>query len=367
MHLDKLEQWSNAFGPSGFEHEVGQLIHSYVCEFAEEVTNDKTGSIIFKKGNSGPKIMIPGHMDEVGFIITSIDKSGYLSFNQLGGWWDQTLLNQRVIIRSNKGEKITGVIAAKPPHLLEASDRTKVVTKSEMFIDVGCKSDEEVKKLGIRVGDPAVPDSTFEILKRFQMVDDKEKEVQLAMGKAFDDRIGVFIATEVMRRIIDEKIEHPNIIYGVSTTQEEVGLRGAKTAAQVIQPDLAIVLEVDIAGDVPGVDKKKAPAEMSKGPSILVADGSMLPNPKFRDYVINLAEELKIDHQLSFVFGGGTDGGVIHTTGSGAPSIVISIATRHIHSHNGILDLGDVDKTITLIVELLRRLDDNTVKSFTSY
>lgn len=313
--------------------------------------------------------MLAGHMDEIGFIITGINKQGYLTFNQLGGWWDQTLLSQRVIIRVRDGTKLRGIIVAKPPHILDPEERKKVVKKEKMFIDVGCKSKKEVEALGIKIGDPAVPDSQFELLKRTQLIkekdEEKKKEVTLAIAKGFDDRIGAFIAAEVIRRLKEEGIEHPNQIFGVATVQEEVGLRGARTAAHMIQPDVGFALEVDIAGDVPGVEKIKAPSEMSKGVSILTADASMIPNPRLKHFILDIAQEKKINHQLSFVMGGATDAGVIHITGVGCPSLVIGVPTRHIHSHNGILDLGDVDKAVNLLVEVIKRLDQETVDSFT--
>ena len=168
-----------------------------------------------------------------------------------------------------------------------------------------------------------------------------------------------------MKKLKKEGINHPNIVYGAATVQEEVGLRGARTTAQMIKPDIGIVLEVDIAGDVPGIDETKAPAKMGKGPSILTYDGSMIPNPRLRDFVIRTAEELDIPHQLSLVPGGGTDAGVIHITEMGCPSIVIGIPTRHIHAHNGIMDLKDSENAIKLIIELVKRLDNKTVESFT--
>jgi endoglucanase len=371
MNIDQLEKWTNAFGPSGFERDVAKLVKDYMTPFADEVLQDKTGSVIFKKGDKGPKVMLAGHIDEIGFLISGISKEGFLTFNQLGGWWDQVLLGQRIVIKTRDGTKIKGIIIAKPPHILDPEDRKKVVTKDKMFVDVGCKSKKEVEILGIKIGDPAVPDATFELLKRTQIIKDeetgekKEEDVTLAVAKGFDDRIGAFIIAEVMRNIKEEKINHPNQIFGVATVQEEIGLRGARTSAQMIQPDVGFALEVDISGDVPGVKKIKSPAEMSKGPSIMVADGSMLPNPNLKHFVMDVAKEIGINYQLSHIFKGETDAGVMHITGSGCPSLVISIPTRHIHSHYGILDLSDVEKCITLLVELIKRLDKETIDSFT--
>ena len=372
FNIKLLEELSNEFGPSGFEWEAQKIIKKYVESFSDELLQDRTGTLIFtSKGSSdSPKIMIAGHMDEIGFQVAAITKDGFIKFHQLGGWWDQTLLSQRVKIRTVEGKVIPGVIGAKPPHVVDQEERNKVVTKDKMFIDVGCTSKEEVEAIGIRIGDPIMPDASFEIWERPRISkEDNNKEeieiVTLAVGKAFDDRIGALITAEVIKQIKTEGISHPNTIYGASTVQEEVGLRGARTAAQLIKPDIGIALEVDIAGNVPGIDETKAPAHMGKGPSILTYDGSMIPNPRFRDFVIKTAEELAIPYQLSLVPGGGTDAGVIHLTDMGCPSIVIGIPTRHIHAHNGILDLNDVKNAIKLIVELMKRLDKEQVEEFT--
>ena len=369
-----LEELSNAFGPSGFEWEVQKKLKKYVESYADKILQDRTGTLVFTSegDENGPKIMIAGHVDEIGFQIEAITKEGYLKFHQLGGWWDQTLLSQRVVIRTVEGKMIPGIIAAKPPHVVEPEERKKVVTKDKMFIDVGCSTEEEVKELGIRIGDPVTPYSIFEMWERPRITkgkegkEDEKKTVQLAVGKAFDDRAGAVITAEIVKQLKSEGIAHPNVVYGAATTQEEVGLRGARTAAQMIKPDIGIALEVDIAGDVPGIDPTKAPAKMGKGPSILTYDGSMIPNPRFRDFVIKTAEELEIPHQLSLVPGGGTDAGVIHVTDMGCPSIVIGIPTRHIHAHNGIIDLNDVDNAIKLIIALIKKLDKETVESFTT-
>ncbi|MGQ4871572.1 MAG: M42 family metallopeptidase [Candidatus Thorarchaeota archaeon] len=267
---------------------------------------------------------------------------------------------------------MSGVIGATPPHILPPDARNKVVTKDKMYIDIGCTSKEEVEELGIRVGDPVVPYALFRTMKRKRKEkkdpDDKDSEevvrdVTVAVAKAFDDRIGVFIALETLRRLSEEGIDHPNTVYFVSTTQEEVGLRGARTAAQMLQPDIGFAVDVDISGDVPGA--KGLVQKMGKGVSISAGDGSMIPNPRLRGFVLGIAEENDIRHQPAFLKAGGTDAGVIHITGMGAPSLFIGIPTRHIHSHHSILDLSDVENAINLLVETVRKLDAETVKSFT--
>jgi putative aminopeptidase FrvX len=372
LNLKFLEQLCDSFGPSGHEEEAQKIAHNYAKEYADEVLHDGLGSLIFKKGTGGPKIMIAGHVDEIGFVITNIKKEGYLEFHQLGGWWDQTLLTQEVLINPFKGEKVIGVIGAPPPHVLTAEQRNKVVTKDKMYIDIGCSSRAEVKKLGIRVGDPAVPVSYFRTMKRTRKdkdEDDKDakeetRDVTLAVAKAFDDRIGVFITLEALRRISENDIKLPNTVYFCSTVQEEVGLRGAKTSAQMIKPDIGFAIDVDISGDSP--ESKGLVQKMGKGVAISAGDGSMIPNPKLRKFVMEIAEEKKIRHQPAFLKSGGTDAGQIHLAGMGAPSLFLGIPTRYIHSHHGMLDTSDVEAAVQLLIEVLQRLDEKTVKSFTA-
>ena len=371
--LKLLETLCNAFGPSGHEHEAQKIVQEYGKKYADEVLQDGLGSVIFRKGEGGPKIMLAGHIDEIGFVITEIKKDGYLAFHQLGGWWDQTLLTQEVIISPYEGgEKIIGVIGAPPPYILPPEARTKVVTKEKMFIDIGCSSADEVKELGIRVGDPAVPHAIFRTMKRTRKEkkdDDKDakeetREVTIAVAKAFDDRIGVFIILEALKRISENNISLPNEVYFVSTTQEEVGLRGARTASQKIKPDIGFALDVDISGDSPGAEGLVQ--KMGKGVSISAGDGSMIPNPRLRKFVLKLAEEKEIKHQPAFLKSGGTDAGIIHLAGMGAPSLFLGIPTRYIHSHHGMLDFDDVENAIQLLVEVLQKLDTKTVESFTA-
>ena len=373
LDLKLLENLCNAFGPSGHEHEAQKLVHEYGKKYADEVLHDGLGSVLFRKGTGGPKIMLAGHVDEIGFVITEIKKDGYLSFHQLGGWWDQTLLTQEVLISPYKGgEKIIGVIGAPPPHVLSPEDRSKVVTKDKMYIDIGCSSAEEVKELGIRVGDAAVPYATFRTIKRTRKEkkdDEKDakettREVMLGVAKAFDDRIGVFIVLEALRRISENNISLPNEVYFVSSTQEEVGLRGARTASQMIEPAIGFALDVDISGDSPG--SEGLVQKMGKGVSISAGDGSMIPNPKLRRFVLDIAEEKKIKHQPAFLKSGGTDAGIIHLAGMGAPSLFLGIPTRYIHSHHGILDFDDVENAVQLLIEVLQKLDQKAVESFSS-
>ncbi len=351
--LKLMAKMMDAFGPSGFEREINRIVKKEVESFVDEIITDKLGSVAFKLNGDGPKVLLAGHTDEVGFIISSITKEGFLTFNQLGGLWDQVLLAQKVIIRGKKGDVI-GIIASKPPHIIPQEERKKVVIKKNMFIDIGVCSKEEVEEVGIRVGDPVVPWSPFQTLH----------DGKVAMGKAFDDRIGAFVIMEAMRRIKEQDNHHPNIIIGAATVQEEVGLRGAQTIAQTVNPDVAIVLEVDIAGDVPGIKPHEAATRMGEGPGMITYDRSMIPNQELKEFVLGIASQAQIPIQLSQMAGGGTDAGRIHVNSSGCPSVVLTVPTRHIHSHIGLLSLKDTENMIRLLVELLKKLDWDTVNSF---
>lgn len=353
--IEVMKELMEAFGPSGFEREPNLVVMKHMDGVADEVLTDKLGTVAFKLKGSGPTVLLTGHTDEVGFIVSSVSEEGYLTFNQLGGWWDQVLLAQRVVVRGRKGD-VHGVIASKPPHILPQEERNKMVEKRNMFIDIGACSKEEAEEAGVRVGDPVVPWSPFSLIQ----------DGRVAMAKAFDDRIGAFVFMEAMRRIKEQGIAHPNTVVGAATVQEEVGLRGAQTIAHVVEPDVSIVLEVDIAGDVPGIKPSEALTRMGKGPGLVTYDRSMIPNQPFKEFVIDTARLAQIPLQLSQVSGGGTDAGKIHMDRAGCPSVVITVPTRHIHSHVGMLSLKDTENAVRLVIELLKRLDWATVESFTA-
>jgi len=366
--IDFLKQLSEAFGPPGFEREPVRLLRDYVSPHCDEVRTDKLGSLLFSRRGTAqrPCVLLPGHIDEVGFIVAGITKQGFISFNPVGGWFDQVLLAQRVRLRTRAGT-LEGVIASKPPHLLDAEERRKVVKLEKMFIDIGASSRQEVEAMGVRIGDPIVPDSSFSTLTK-PVFDDQVRtgEATLCMGKAFDDRIGVFMAAEVLRRLAVEGIAHPNTVIGAGTAQEEVGLRGARTTAWIAEPDVCITLEVDIANDVAGMDHDLAPIKLGGGPTILTYDSSMVPNQGLKELVIDTAEDAQIPYQLSMIRRGGTDAGVIHISGPGCPCTVLGVPTRHIHSHVALLNLDDVERCIELVIAVVQRLDVATVEGFTA-
>jgi len=347
-----LKEITEASGVPGYEGDVRAVMRRHLKDVAV-LEQDRMGSFIAKHvGDSErPRVMLAGHMDEVGFMVKLVTKEGFIKFVPLGGWWDQVLLGHRVTIKTTKGD-VVGVLGAKPPHMLEADEEKKVVEKKDMYIDVGACSEDEIREMGVRPGDPIVPVSEFAVMTN----------PRFYLSKAFDDRAGCALALQALRQLASPASQgHANTVYAVGTVQEEVGSRGAKTSAFAINPDVGIVLEVDIAGDVPGIKPEDTAVKMGGGPSLLVYDARMIPNLKLRDLVIATAEELEIPLQFSAVTGGSTDGAQIHLHNEGVPTVVVGVPSRHIHSHNAILCRDDYDWALRLVVELVKRLDSETV------
>jgi putative aminopeptidase FrvX len=344
-----LKEITEASGVSGYEADVRAIMRRYL-EGIAEIEQDKMGSFIGKHAGlaGGPRVMLAGHMDEIGFMVKHITDNGFVKFVPLGGWWDQVLLGHRVTIKTTQGDVI-GVLGAKPPHLLDAEERKKIVEKKDMYIDVGARSADEVRKIGVRPGDPIIPVSEFAVMAG----------PGVYLSKAFDNRVGCALALQAVERLAGEG--HSNVAYAVGTVQEEVGTRGAKTSAYAINPDVGIVLEVDIAGDVPGIKPEESAIKLGEGPTLLVYDARMIPNLKLRDLVIATAEELGIPLQFSAMPGGATDGAQIHLHNEGVPTVVIGVPTRHIHSHNTILCREDYDRALDLVVAVVKKLDAETV------
>jgi len=352
--MDNIEQMlkelTEANGVSGYEEEARGLMRKYLASLGE-LSQDKLGSLICRKQGSAavPRIMLAGHVDEIGFMVKIITKEGFIHFTTLGGWPNQHLPAQRVIIQTNKG-KVPGVIGAKPPHLLSEEERKKPVERKDMFIDIGAGSIEEVVEAGVRVGDPIVPVSEFTIMANSK---------KTYMAKAFDDRVGCALIVAALRELAGKP--HPNTVYGVATVQEEVGLRGATTSAEAVNPDVAFALDVSPIGDIPGIPADQTSEKIGGGPSILLYDTRMIPNLKLRDLAIETAKALDIKLQFSALEFGGYDTGAIHIHRSGVPSLVIGIPTRHVHSHNSIMRRDDFDSAVRLLVALIKKLDSKTV------
>jgi endoglucanase len=328
--LDLLKELTEINGIPGYEAPVREVVRKHLDPLGE-LSQDKIGSVICKAEGQAedPKVMLAGHMDEIGFMVKHITKEGFLHFLPLGSWFDQVLLGQRVVIKTKNGD-VVGVIGAKPPHLLPADQRNKIVKKQDMYIDIGATSKEEVEQAGVRPGDPAIPRADFVPLANGKTY----------LSKAFDDRVGVALLVSSLQELKNR--DHPNTIYGVATVQEEVGL------------------------DVPGIKPEESSVKLGKGPTVLIYDARMIPNLKLRDFVMGTAEEIDVPIQHSYVEGGSTDGAAIHLHNTGVPTVVIGVAVRHIHSDSSILHRDDYDNAVKLLVEVIKRLDTDTVAEFTA-
>ncbi|MFD1425703.1 endoglucanase [Kroppenstedtia sanguinis] len=349
--MELLKELTEAKGVSGFEGEIRQIMRRELEQQVDRVVTDQMGGIFGEKKGSheNPRILLAGHLDEVGFMVTKISKNGYLYFTPLGGWWEQVLLSQRVTVMTEK-KNFTGVIGSKPPHLLTTEERNKVYPMQEMYIDVGAKDAEQVKKWGIRVGDPVVPICPFEMMPDHDTI----------LAKALDNRFGCYLALETLKRL--KEGDHPNTVMAGATVQEEVGLRGANTAPYATKPDVAFALDVGIAEDGPGSDSDKP--RLGGGPLITFLDATMIPNIRLRNLVIETAEEHQIPYQVDTMTGGGTDAGRFHLHRRGVPSIVIGVPTRYIHSHVSMASKSDIEYSVKLLTAVVRKLNSETVNSF---
>ena len=348
-----LEELTQAPGVPGSEDAVRQVLRRYLAPVAELET-DHLGSLIARRTGRAerPRIMVAAHMDEVGFMVSRITDEGFLKFQPLGGWWGQVLLAQRVVVHTRRGP-IRGVIGSKPPHLLPPDQRKQPVEIKDMFIDIGAASRQEAEEWGVRPGDPVVPDGPFTRLHNPQLV----------LAKALDDRAGCAVVVRVLEELAGT--DHPNTVYGVATVHEEVARTGggARTSAFAVDPDVAIAVDVGIAGDMPGVQPDEARSRLGQGPTILLYDSSMVPHRRLRDLVADTAEAEGIPYQFDFMPGGATDAGFFHVHGRGVPSLVVGPPARYVHSHGAIVHLGDLEQTVRLLVAVIRRLDAATVEA----
>lgn len=338
-----LEKLSNASGVSGFEDEVRNLMMDELKGHVDDLEVDEMGNLIaIKKGKTdGKKVMLAAHMDEIGLMVRYINKNGFIKFSKLGGINDQMLLNQEVYIHT-ESEKILGVVGSKPPHRMKAAEKKKPVEHENMFIDIGASSKEDAEEM-VSVGDPITIKQKFAELKN-----------DLVMGNAMDNRVGCAVLLEVMKQARSDAT-----IYGVGTVQEEVGLKGARTAAYKINPDMALALDVTISGDHPGMKEEEAPAKAGKGPCIILTDASgrgIITHPKVKKLLIEVAKEEKIPYQLEVSEGGTTDATAIHLTREGIPTGVISPPSRYIHTPVSVVNIKDVENAAKLILAVLERI-----------
>jgi endoglucanase len=352
--VNLLQRLADAPGPPAFEEPVRKIMVEQFTPLADRVSYDGLGSVIAQRGNSGPRVMIDAHMDELGGVIRRITPDGLLTMQMLGGWLDQALVDQRWVIVGSKGpvRAITGI---RDIHIVPPEERTRVYPRESVFLDVGAHNAEEVRAMGLAPGDPVAPDAPFYVMSGTNNY----------VGKGWDDRVGCAILIEVLRRLGREP--HPNQLFFVATVQEEIGLRGAHTASDVVKPDVGIAIEAGVVRDAPGVHPEEAQERLGEGPAIFLYNSSELPNRKMVALIKEVARQANVPLQTDLVQGYGDDGAEIQRSNGGVPTVTVTVPTRFTHSHNGIINRADFDRTVELLVNLLKRLDAATVTTLRDF
>jgi len=351
-----LKELTEAPGPPGYEEAVRKLMTDRFKPFADSITYDGLGSVIAQQGNSGPRIMLDAHMDELGGMVRRIRPDGLISMQMLGYWLSAALPDQRWVIIGSKGPvlAVTDIWDAHiAPHNPQGQPQ-----QQDLYLDTGARSAADVAALGITPGDPVVPVSDFAVLANNRY-----------LAKAWDDRVGCAVMLEVARRLA--KTPHPNQVFYAATVQEEgsIEMRGAQTSARIINPDIGFSLEVGIPNDVPGPGPEAAQEVLGGGPGMMLYTFSELPNRKLVAHVKDVAAAQHIPLQFDFVPGFGDDAGAIKLNNTGVPVTTILVPARSTHAHNGIIDRSDFDRTVDLVIALVQSLDASTVariKSFSS-
>ena len=344
--LKFLETLMNLPSPSGYEKKVRQAWLDEMKKFSDEVKSDVHGNAIaVVNPDKGPRIMLAGHMDELGFQVGFISEKGFIYFNRLGGFDIGIIPGRKVRIHTRKGD-ILGVVGKKAIHLFDSEDREKVPKPHQLYIDIGAKDKKEAQKL-VEIGDPITYDTNFEQLRK-----------DLYVSRGFDDKIGAFITAEVMKNVFKQKKNFKASLYSVATVQEEVGLRGAKTSAFGIDPDIGIALDVTHATDTPDVDQKKV-GEIGLGDGAPIVRGPNI-NHKVFDMLVDSAKKLKVKYQIEAAARPtGTDANVIQITRAGVATGLIAIPCRYMHTYTEVISMNDVESAISILTEFCMQVNDS--------
>jgi endoglucanase len=340
--IELLARLSNAFGPSGNEEDIAEILRKELEGYADETRVDKLGNIFFyHHGKAGyPKIMLSAHMDEVGFIITFIEDNGFLRFDTIGSITNNIMPGQRILIRGEKGY-VKGIIGTKPPHIMTPEEQNKVLPKEDLFIDIGADNINQTQEKGIDVGAMGVFDVEFADLGDGYF-----------RGKAFDDRAGCTVLAEVFKSLKDS----PYNIVAVGSVQEELGIRGARTAAWQVEPDYGLALEGTFVADVPNTRPDRVSSKIKGGPVLTILDRTTFTHPMVLKALIKSGREKSIPFQFKKVPMGGTDAGAIHLTKAGVPSGTVAVPCRYIHGPASIIHIDDLKNTIKLVAEFVKTI-----------
>lgn len=348
--IELIEKLSNANGASGFEEEVVKITKHETKHIGKQETDAIKNLYVYKKENTDnhPVLQLDAHSDEVSFMIQAVREDGLLRFVTLGGWVPYNVTAQKVRVRNREGKYINGIVTSKPPHFMSSEEKNIVPKIDDLFIDVGASCQQDIEsKYKIDIGSPVVP----------AVVCEYNEDTNIFMGKAFDCRIGVACMIDVLDELQSDNI-YPNVV-ATLTSQEEVGERGAMVAAQKVQADISIVFEGCPADDT-AVESYMIQSAMGKGPMLRNYDCSMITNPEFQNYAVNIAQQNNIPIQLSVRQGGGTNGSVINTV-KGAPTIVIGIPVRYAHTHHCFVNLEDYNHAKELALQIIKSLTNEKI------
>lgn len=354
---DLMRRLTEAPGPPAFEEAVRRIVSEEMRALGAAVEYDGLGSVhaTFPGAGSGPRIMVTAHMDEVGLMVQHITSDGFIRVKNLGGFLGHAYPDQRWTILGRNGP-VMAVSGLPTVHVSTGAQRSQVWSVDQVFLDVGATSRAEVEAMGILPGDGIAPWSPFEVLANDRYA-----------AKGWDDRVGLAVMIVAARRIRSEGIDLPGDVVWVMTTQEEIGLRGATVAVDFADPDIGISIEAGVAADYPGIGPTQAQERLGEGPGIFLLDSSMIPNRKFRDFFFRVAEESEISLQRDVLTGYGEDGAEIQRYDSGRPAVNMTVPTRYLHGHTGIIQRSDFDGAVELLLQVLRRLDTRTVDELASF
>lgn len=349
INLEMLKEFSEAHGISGCEREVSRVMKRWMSPYADEIFYDNLGSIVgLQKGDpEGVSLMIAGHMDEVGFLVREIDKKGFIRMLPVGGWWGHVLPGHTLVVTTREGKRYQGVVGSSAPHGLSKEVKEKVMKPADLFLDMGVDDREEIEELGIRIGDMITPDTRFSVMNNPNYL----------MGKAWDDRLCAAMVVDVMRLLREG--HHGCNLYGVGTVQEEVGLRGARTAANLLRPDVAIALDVTTSMDTP---MDQGANGLGKGVVLSVMDAGIIGSKAMLKELEGICRDLNLGVNYDMMTVGGTDADNIHKAHDGVVTLTLSIPTRYMHSHRLIVHRRDYWETVQLMAEFARRLDWELLK-----
>jgi putative aminopeptidase FrvX len=337
MNFDLLKRLCETPGIPGYEDRLRALVKEELRPLVDELRTDVMGNVVGIKRGRAPRVMVAAHMDEIGFMVRYIDKNGFLRLQPLGGFDARMLVAQRVLVHTRSGQTLRGALMAstRPTHVLTEEERNRAPKLEQLFVDLGLPA-EKVQEL-VEVGDMVTMDRTTEQLG------------ENVISKSLDDRLSVYVMLEALRAVRHHEVE----IVAVATTQEEVGLRGATTAAYALEPQIGIALDITLALDIPGIEEHEAITRLGKGAAIKLMDSSVISHPKLVRHFREIAEREKVPYQLEILPRGGTDAGAIQRARAGVVTMTLSVPVRYVHTVNEMAAISDIEAAVTLLARYL--------------